>query len=48
MKSVTYNTNEEITLKEEMQFLESYIYIQKMQFLIFEMEYDIPSETSIL
>ena len=44
MKSVTYNTNEEITLKEEMQFLESYIYIQKMRFLNFEMEYDIPSE----
>lgn len=44
MRSVTYSTNEEIPLKEEVELLECYVYIQKMRFMNFEVEYEIPEE----
>ena len=44
MMSVTYNNSEEITLKEEKALLESYVYIQKMRFTNFDVEYELPEE----
>lgn len=44
MRSVTYQTNEEISLREELELLDCYVYIQKMRFLNFEVEYRIPEE----
>ena len=44
MVSVTYYTNDEITLKEELELLDCYIYIQKMRFMNFEVKYEIADE----
>lgn len=44
MVSVTYHTNEEISLKEELELLDCYVYIQKMRFMNFEVEYEVPKE----
>lgn len=44
MVSVTYHTNEEITLGQEVELLGCYVYIQKMRFMNFDFEYDLPSE----
>ncbi|MDO5423212.1 MAG: histidine kinase [Eubacteriales bacterium] len=44
MRGVTYNMNEEISLREELELLECYVYIQKMRFLNFEVEIEIPEE----
>lgn len=44
MMDVTYRANEEVTLKEELELLDCYIYIQKMRFMNFEVEYCIPEE----
>lgn len=44
MKSVTYNSSEEITLKEEKELLDSYIYIEKMRFMNFDVFYELPQE----
>lgn len=44
MQSVTYTGDEEITIREEKELLDSYIYIQKMRFLNFEVEYELPAE----
>lgn len=44
MVSVTYNTNEEITLGQEVELLGCYVYIQKMRFMNFDFEYDLPGE----
>lgn len=42
MMSVTYNTNEEIPLRDELQLLESYCYIQKARYMNFELVCDVP------
>ena len=44
MMSVTYNTNEEITLREEISLLNSYCYIQKLRYINFEMRSNIGEE----
>ncbi len=44
MMSVTYDTNEEITLAQEIDLLNSYVYIQKMRFMNFEIEYEMEEE----
>lgn len=44
MVSVTYNTNEEISLSEEVELLNCYVYIQKMRYMNFDIEYDLPKE----
>lgn len=44
MRSVTCFTNEEIKLKDELELLESYVYIQKIRFQNFEVEYEVPEE----
>ncbi|MDC7289928.1 sensor histidine kinase [Blautia schinkii] len=44
MVSVTYHTNEEVTVREELELLECYVYIQKMRFMNFEVEIEVPEE----
>ena len=44
MASVTYNTNEEISLKEEIELVKHYCYIQKVRFMNFDILYDISEE----
>ena len=44
MKEVTYRTDKEITFKEELALLDSYVYIQKIRFMNFEVRYQIPDE----
>lgn len=44
MMSVAYHSNEEISLKDEVKLLNSYVYIQKIRFMNFDIEYDLPQE----
>lgn len=43
MVSVTYNTNEEISLNEEIELIKYYAYIQKLRYMNFDIVYDIPN-----
>ena len=43
MMSVTYNTNEEIPLAEELKLLDSYCYIQKTRYVNFQLQCDVPT-----
>lgn len=45
MKCVTYTKIEEITVAEELELLEAYIYIQKMRFVNFDVQYQVEEET---
>lgn len=45
MKSVTYTRRDEITIEEELKLLESYVYIQKMRFVNFEVCYEVDNNT---
>lgn len=45
MKSVTYTEKDEITISEELTLLDSYVYIQKMRFVNFEVHYDVEERT---
>ncbi len=42
MMNVTYNTNEEICLNEEIELIKSYSYIQKVRYMNFDIAYHIP------
>lgn len=42
MSSVTYHSGEETTLQNELDLVGCYVYIQKMRFTNFEVEYNIP------
>ncbi|MDD2375360.1 MAG: histidine kinase [Eubacteriales bacterium] len=44
MVNVTYNTNEEIPLADEIELIKSYAYIQKARYMNFDISYNIPSE----
>lgn len=48
MKSVTYTRKDEITVEEELKLLESYVYIQKMRFVNFEVGYEVEESTKNL
>lgn len=48
MKCVTYAKTEEVTIAEELELLDSYIYIQKMRFTNFEVCYQVEEETKSL
>ncbi len=48
MKCVTYTKKEEITVSEEISLLDSYIYIQKMRFVNFEVCYQVEEDTKSL
>ncbi len=41
---VTYNKEDNITVRQELELLDSYIYIQKVRFVNFGVQYDIPEE----
>lgn len=45
MKSVTYTKKDEITVAEELALLESYVYIQKIRFVNFDVHYDVEEQT---
>lgn len=42
MMNVTYNTNEEVYLYEEIDLIKSYSYIQRLRFMNFDIVYNIP------
>ena len=42
--AVAYNKGDEISLREELELLESYIFIQKVRFMNFRVEYDVPEQ----
>lgn len=42
--AVAYNKEDEISLREELELLESYIFIQKVRFMNFRVEYDVPEQ----
>lgn len=41
---VTYNTEDTITVRQELELLDSYIYIQKVRFVNFTVHYEVPEE----
>ena len=45
MKSVTYTRKEEVFVEEELELLASYVYIQKMRFVNFEVGYEVDDNT---
>lgn len=48
MKSVTYTRKEEVFVEEELELLASYVYIQKMRFVNFEVGYEVDDNTKKL
>lgn len=44
MAAVTYNKQDNITLREELELMDSYIYIQKIRFMNFQVVYDVPED----